>query len=205
MNAQLKKTNAMKMLLVLTMLVAILVHVTLVSKVPDVLVKTSMSARLVTTLALVSMPCARTFQEHMTAAVLTDTIWMLQSFQVELFLWDAQTLMSVLFTVTIAIEIMVSVLILSTVEQVNVPVVRNSPKLNFSPFGSVSMMVRPVSTSKNALEVHLNAIQMQLMSITLVNTLVNATLDLLMTVKHAWTLMNVPDVCWSDLTQSHVM
>ena len=67
MNAQLKKTNAMKMLLV-TMSVAILVHVTVVSKVTDVFVRTSTSARLVTTLALVSMPCARTFQQHMTAA-----------------------------------------------------------------------------------------------------------------------------------------
>ena len=128
----------MKMLLVLAMLVAILVHVKLVSKVPDVFVRTSTSARLVTTLALVSMPCAGTFQEHMTAAVPTDTIWILQSFQVELFLWDAQMLMSVLFTVTIAIEIMVSVPILSAVGHVNVPLVGNSPKLDFSPLESVS-------------------------------------------------------------------
>ena len=92
---------------------------------------------------------------------------------------------------TIAIEIMVSVPILPAVGHVNVPLVGNSPKLNFSPLESISMMVRPVSTSTNALEVHLNAFQMQLMSITLV--------------KHAWTLINVPDVCWSGLTPSHVM
>ena len=113
--------------------------------------------------------------------------------------------MSVLFTVTISLEIMVSVPILLAVGHVNVPLVENSPKLNFLPLESVSMMVRPVSTSTNALEVHLNAIQMQLVSITLVVTLVNATLDSLMTVKHAWTLKNVPDVCWSNLTPSHVM
>ena len=132
---------------------------------------------------------------------------MLRSFQVELFLSDAQTLMSVLFTVTIVImiEIMASVPILSAVEHVNVPLVGYSPKLNFSPLESVSMMVRPVSTSTNALEVHLNAIQMQLVSKTLIVTLVNATLELLVTVKHAWTLMNVPYVCWSDLTPSHMM
>ena len=76
--------------------------------------------------------------------------------------------MSVLFTVTIAIEIMVSVPILSADGHVNVLLL----KLNFSPFESVSMMVRPVPTSTNALEVHLNAIQMQLVSITLVVTLV---------------------------------
>ena len=105
---------------------------------------------------------------------------------------------------TIAIEIVVSVPILSTVGHVNVPLVENSPKLKFSPFVSVSM-VRPVSTSTNALEVHLNAIQMQLVSKTLIVTLVNATLELLVTVKHAWTLMNVPYVCWSDLTPSHMM
>ena len=104
-----------------------------------------------------------------------------------------------------AIEIMVSVPILSAVEHVNIPLVRYSPKLNFSPLESVSMMVRPVSTPTSALEVHLNSIQLQLVSITLVVTIVNATLDLLMTIKHAWTLMNVPDVCWSDLTPSHVM
>ena len=99
---------------------------------------------------------------------------MLRSFQVELFLSDAQTLMSVLFTVTIVImiEIMASVPILSAVEHVNVPLVGYSPKLNFSPLKSVSMMVRSVSTSTNALEVHLNAIQMHLVSITLVVTLV---------------------------------
>ena len=108
---------------------------------------------------------------------------------------------------TIAIEIMVSVPILSVVEHVNVPLVGYSPKLNFSPLESVSMMARPVSTSTNALEVHLNAIQMHLVSITLVVTLVNATLDLLMTEKHALTLMNVPDVCWSNLpfVQTHLV
>ena len=106
---------------------------------------------------------------------------------------------------TIAIEIMVSVPILPAVGHVNVPLVGNSPKLNFSPLESVSMMVRHVSTSMNALEVHLNAIQMQLVSTMLAVTLVNVTLDLLVTVKHAWTLMNVLDVCWLDLTPSHVM
>ena len=85
--------------------------------------------------------------------------------------------MTVLFTKTIAIEIMVSVPILSAVGHKNVPLVGNSPKLKFSPFESLSMMVRPVSTSTDALELHLNAIQTQLASITLVVTLVNATLD----------------------------
>ena len=37
-------------------------------EVPDVFLRTSTSARLVTALALVSMPCARTFHQHMTAA-----------------------------------------------------------------------------------------------------------------------------------------
>ena len=77
----------------------------------------------------------------------------------ELFLWDTQTLMIVLFTVTIAIEILVSVPILSTVGHVNVQLVGNSPKLKFSLLESMSM-VRPVSTSTNTLKVHLNAIQM---------------------------------------------
>ena len=61
-------------------------------------------ARLVTTLSLVSMPCARTFQIHMTAAVLTATIWTLQSFQVKLFLWDAQTLTNALITQVMLME-----------------------------------------------------------------------------------------------------
>ena len=46
---------------------------------------------------------------------------------------------------------------------------------------------------------------MQSAIISMVATLVNVTLDLLVTVKHAWTLMNVPDECWLDLTPSHVM
>ena len=57
------------------------------SKAPDVLVKTSMSARLVTTPVMVSMPCVRIFQEHMTAAVPMDTIWLSLSFQVESSPW----------------------------------------------------------------------------------------------------------------------
>ena len=191
--------------LVPIMLVAILVLVTLVSKALDVLVKISMSARPVTTPVLVSMPCARIYQEHMTAAVLMDITWMLLSFQVESSRWDAQMLMNVLSTVITAIEIMVSVPILLAVGNVNAPLAGNSHKPNFLLLVSVSMMVRPVSTLTNAPEVPLNVIQMPPVSITLAVTLVNVTLVSLVTVKHAWTLMNVLDVCWLDQMPNHVM
>jgi hypothetical protein len=205
MNVPLKPTNVMTMPPVPTILVATLVLVILVSKALDVLAKTSMSARLVTTLALVSMLSARISQEHMTAVVQMDTTWMLQSFQVVSSQWDAQMPMNVLSTVTTVTEIMVSVTIPLVVGNVNVPLVGNTLKHNFSPLESVSMMVKPVSILTSAPEVHSNVIQMQLVLITLVVTLVNVMLDSPVTVNHAWTLMSVPDVCWLDQTLNHVM
>jgi len=205
MNVSEKLMSAMKMPPVLTMLVATPVPVMLVSKVLDVIAKISMSAKLVTTLALVLMPCARTYQEHMTVVVQTDITWMLLSFQVVSSPWDAQMPMNALFTVITATEIMVSVTILLVVGNVNVPLVGNLPRQNFSPLESVSMMVKPVSILTSAPEVHSNVIQMQLVLITPVVTLVNVTLDSPVTVNHAWTSMNVPDVCWLDQTLNHVM
>ena len=205
MNVPLKLMNVMTMPPVLTILVATLALVTLVSKVLDVLAKTSMSVRLVTTLVLVSMLFARISQEHMTAVVQMDTTWMLQSFQVVSSQWDARMPMNALFTVITATEIMVSVTIPSVVGNVNVPLVGNSPKLNFLLLESVLMMVRPVLTLMNVPEVHSNVIQMQPVLTMLVATLVNVTLDLPVTVKHAWISTNVPDVCWLDQMPSHVM
>jgi len=204
MNVPQKPMNVTSMPNVPITSVVILVLVTLVLKALDVLVKISMSVKLMTTLVMVSMPCARIFQEHMIAVVQMDTTWMLQSFQVVSSQWDAQMPMNVLSTVTTVIEIMVSVTTPLVVGNVNVPLVGNSLKPNFLLSESVLMMVKPVSTLMNAPEVHLNVILMQHVSTTLVVTPVNVTLDSPVTVKHAWTLMNVLDACWLDQMPSHV-
>ena len=113
--------------------------------------------------------------------------------------------LNVPFIVIIATEILVSKTIPFVVGNVNVPLAGNSLKLNFLHLESVSMMVRHVSTLMNALEVHSNVIQMLPVLTTTVVTLANVTVDSPVTVKHAWTSMNVLDVCWLDQMPSHVM